>query len=84
VAQQVARGQRLRLSAGHALQIEQALDSLMSIRLLLRTRPSPKSQNVCQSMKRRGARVPPRMSLAMGLTTMSSLKINVRDTARQT
>ena len=38
------------------------LESVVSIRLLGRTRPSPKSKNVCQSMNRRGARQPPRRS----------------------
>ena len=38
------------------------LDRTVSIRLLWTDRPSPKSKKVCQSMKRRGARSPPRRS----------------------
>lgn len=38
------------------------LDSFVSIRVFGRARPSPKSKNVCQSTKRRGARQPPRRS----------------------
>ena len=36
------------------------------MRLLRRTRPSPKSKKVCQSMNRRGARWPPRRSAGSG------------------
>ena len=42
--------------------LKSGVESFVSIRLFGLTWPSPKSKNVCQPTKRRGARAPPRMS----------------------
>ncbi len=42
------------------------VEMCVSMRLLGRTLPSPKSKKVCQSMNRRAARMPPRMSFGSG------------------